>query len=99
MFSALKVKLSLLLGAVLAFMASFASLIRRRARDPRRPGARRVLFLYRDLPFHGGIPRCLLYLAQSIDRKRVDLRVASLVESSQPMREEFQKLEIFPHCL
>jgi glycosyltransferase involved in cell wall biosynthesis len=99
MFSALFVKISLWTAAVLALLTSFGSFIRRRAREARHPGARRVLFLYRDLPFHGGIPRCLLYLAQSIDRERIDVRVASLVEASQPMRDEFQKLEIFPHCL
>ncbi len=98
MFSAFFIKMSLWVAALVTFVASFTPLIRRR-RDARQPGAHRVLFLYRDLPFHGGIPRCLIYLAQSIDRTRIDLRVASLVEPSQPMRDEFQKLNIFPHCL
>jgi glycosyltransferase involved in cell wall biosynthesis len=98
MFSAFFVKLSLWMVAAISLLASFTPLLRRR-RDPRQPGERRVLCLYRDLPFHGGIPRCLLYLAQSIDRSRIDLRVASLAEPSQSMRDEFQKLSIFPHCL
>jgi glycosyltransferase involved in cell wall biosynthesis len=63
------------------------------------PSALRVLFLYRDLPFHGGIPRCLLYLARAFDPLRMDLHVASMIQPSAPMREAFQDLQIEPTCL
>jgi glycosyltransferase involved in cell wall biosynthesis len=67
--------------------------------EPSPPAALRVLFLYRDLPFHGGIPRCLLYLARAFDPLRMDLHVASMVEPSAPMLEAFADLNIQPICL
>jgi len=66
--------------------------------DPLRSGLR-VLFLYRDLPFHGGIPRCLLYLARAFDHGRMDLHVASMIAPSAPMLEAFGALQIQPVCL
>jgi len=51
------------------------------------------------LPFHGGIPRCLLYLARALDRRRMDLHVASMIAPSAPMLEAFGALQIEPVCL
>jgi glycosyltransferase involved in cell wall biosynthesis len=63
------------------------------------PSPLRVLFLYRDLPFHGGIPRCLLYLARAFDHRRMDLHVASMIAPSAPMLDAFGALQIEPVCL
>jgi glycosyltransferase involved in cell wall biosynthesis len=59
----------------------------------------RVLFLHRDLPFHGGVPRCLLYLARATDRERIDFRVGTFKEPSHRMVEAFTELGIKPLCL
>jgi len=63
------------------------------------PSALRVLFLYRNLPFHGGIPRCLLYLARALDHLRMDLHVASMIEPSASMRDAFEALQVEPSWL
>lgn len=67
--------------------------------SPKCPGALRVLFLHRDLPFHGGVPRCLLYLARASDRLRLEFHVASFEEPSQAMVEAFGSLHIEPRCI
>jgi glycosyltransferase involved in cell wall biosynthesis len=66
---------------------------------PKCPGALRVLFLHRDLPHHGGVPRCLLYLARASDRLRIDFHVASFEEPSAAMEEAFGNLHIEPRCI
>ncbi len=68
---------------------------------PRRRGDTplRVLFVHRDLPFHGGVPRCLLYLARATDRERIDFRIASFREPSHRMFEAFGELGIKAHSL
>ncbi|MGD0463750.1 MAG: glycosyltransferase family 4 protein [Tepidisphaeraceae bacterium] len=66
---------------------------------PKCPGALRVLFLHRDLPHHGGVPRCLLYLARASDRLRIEFHVASFVEPSPAMQEAFGALHIEPRCI
>ncbi len=66
---------------------------------PKCPGALRVLFLHRDLPFHGGVPRCLLYLARASDRLRIEFHVASFDEPSPAMVEAFGTLHIEPRCI
>lgn len=104
MISMFYAKLSLWMAAVSGVIATYMPLARRQKRgsasgEAREPGPQRVLFLYRELPFHGGIPRCLLYLARSIDRKKIDIRAASMREPSQRMRDEFRMLELFPYCI
>ncbi len=63
------------------------------------PGALRVLFLHRDLPHHGGVPRCFLYLARASDRLRIDFHVASFAQPSPAMQEAFGHLNIEPRCI
>ena len=67
-----------------------------RGESPRRL---RVLFLHRDLPFHGGVPRCILYMARACDRERIDVRVASFREGSPQMAAAFAELGITPVSL
>src|SRR5579862_4092276 len=59
----------------------------------------RVLFVHRDLPFHGGVPRCLLYLARACNQSRIDFRLASFCDPSHRMRESFGELGISVTCL
>ena len=65
----------------------------------RESGPLRVLFVHRDLLPHAGIPRCLLYLARSIDPQRVQMNVASLQSPSDQMTKFFAELEINPQCI
>jgi glycosyltransferase involved in cell wall biosynthesis len=58
-----------------------------------------VLFVHRDLPFHGGVPRCLLYFARACDHSRVDVHLGSFRESSHRMAEAFGSLGIKPNLL
>ncbi len=53
----------------------------------------KVLFIHRDLPFHGGVPRCLLNFAQAADRARVRPLIASLAPPSAEMSREFAALD------
>jgi glycosyltransferase involved in cell wall biosynthesis len=89
------------LGAAAHLTPTFRRRRRRIQPDPANPSPAplRVLFLYRDLPFHGGIPRCLLYLARALDPLRMDLHVASMIQPSAPMLEAFRALQIEPICL
>jgi glycosyltransferase involved in cell wall biosynthesis len=59
----------------------------------------RVLFVHRDLPFHGGVPRCILYMARAGNHDRIDVRVGSFVEPSEPMVRAFDELGIRPDRL
>jgi glycosyltransferase involved in cell wall biosynthesis len=62
-------------------------------------GALRVLFLHRDLPFHGGVPRCFYNLATACDRRRIAFHIASFREASDWMKGAFGALGITPFCL
>ncbi|MGA2582426.1 MAG: glycosyltransferase family 4 protein [Tepidisphaeraceae bacterium] len=59
----------------------------------------RVLFVHRDLPFHGGVPRCLLYLARACDKQRIDFHLATFSEPSHRMTEAFGELGIKARCI
>lgn len=59
----------------------------------------KTLFIHRDLPFHGGVPRMILNLAKSCDKSRMELNVASFVAPTQEMRMAFEELGITPHEL
>jgi glycosyltransferase involved in cell wall biosynthesis len=52
----------------------------------------RVLFLNRDLEYHGGVSNVLLTLARGNDAARADFRFGSLMNPSDAIREAFQKL-------
>jgi glycosyltransferase involved in cell wall biosynthesis len=86
-------------GAQIAQTIRYRGKARTEQEPPRFPEALRVLFVHRDLPFHGGVPRCLLYLARASDCHRIDFRLASFVEPSQRMKTCFGQLGIKPHCL
>jgi glycosyltransferase involved in cell wall biosynthesis len=59
----------------------------------------RVLFLHRDLPFHGGVANTFLDFARHRDRERVELHVASLDRPSHHMREAFDAVQVPVHHL
>jgi glycosyltransferase involved in cell wall biosynthesis len=61
--------------------------------------ALRTIFVHRDLPFHGGVPRCLLYLARACLQSRIDFKIASCIEPSAQMRAAFGELGITPQFL
>src|ERR1700722_8396779 len=61
--------------------------------------ALRTMFVHRDLPFHGGVPRCLLYLARASLQSRIDFKVASCLEPSGQMIAAFGELGISPQHL
>jgi glycosyltransferase involved in cell wall biosynthesis/O-antigen/teichoic acid export membrane protein len=67
-----------------------------RARDG---GPIRALFVHRDLPEHGGVPRCFLYLARGADVARMEIRIASFEVPSVAMTAAFGELGIEPRCL
>lgn len=56
----------------------------------------KVLFIHRDLPFYGGVPRVLLTLARSRNPARLEMSVASLVAPSPQMQAAFAQLGINP---
>jgi glycosyltransferase involved in cell wall biosynthesis len=58
-----------------------------------------VLFLHRDLPFHGGVANTFLDFARHRDRSRVDMRVASFVAPSAPMMEAFTAARVPVHVI
>jgi len=66
---------------------------------PRSSPALRVLFLHRDLPLHGGVPQCLINLASSLDRQRVEFHVASFNPPSEEMKLKFRDLGVEPGCI
>src|ERR1700683_2456382 len=57
----------------------------------------RVLLVARTLKYTAGVPRCLLYLASAADRARVDLWVASMVEPTAQMVQEFANVGVRTH--
>jgi glycosyltransferase involved in cell wall biosynthesis len=85
-------------AATLQFAISRHAMLRA-ASDTSAPGALRVLFVHRDLPFHGGVPRCLLNLATASDRRRIAFHVASFCEPSEWMKTAFGALGITPFFL
>lgn len=60
-------------------------------------GPLRVLLVARTLKYTAGVPRCLLYLASAADRRRVELSVASMVEPSAQMVQEFANIGVQTH--
>jgi glycosyltransferase involved in cell wall biosynthesis len=52
----------------------------------------RVLFLNRDLEYHGGVSNVLLTLARGNDPARADFRFGSLMSPSDAIRQAFQQL-------
>jgi hypothetical protein len=52
----------------------------------------RVLFLNRDLEYHGGVSNVLLTLARGNDRARADFRFGSLMVPSDAIRDAFRDL-------
>jgi glycosyltransferase involved in cell wall biosynthesis/O-antigen/teichoic acid export membrane protein len=59
----------------------------------------RVLFLHRDLPIHGGVPRCLLNLARAADRRRMNMFVASFVAPAEDMKNQFAEIGVQTSCI
>lgn len=59
----------------------------------------KALFIHRDLPFHGGVPRFILNLAKSCDRTRMEMQVASFMAPSAEMCASFGELGIAPRQL
>jgi glycosyltransferase involved in cell wall biosynthesis len=59
----------------------------------------KTLFIHRDLPFHGGVPRTILNLAKSCDLGRIHMHVASFVAPSSEMQSAFGELGIAPRQL
>ncbi|HTW94207.1 MAG TPA: glycosyltransferase family 4 protein [Tepidisphaeraceae bacterium] len=98
----------LALPAVL-FLSAVGSVIRYRhvrqiglpskALDADGPRPLKVLFLTRDLPFHGGVARCVRYLVGACDPRRVELYVASLIDPCESMTAEFVEFGITPVVL
>lgn len=62
-------------------------------------GPPRVLFLHRDLAYHGGVPKCFLYLTENNEGKRLSVNIASFQEPSSEMASAFNELGIDPLCL
>jgi glycosyltransferase involved in cell wall biosynthesis len=58
----------------------------------------RVLFLNRDLAFHGGVSNVLLNLARGNDAARARFDFASLMEPSEPMEQALRQLGHEVHC-
>lgn len=58
-----------------------------------------VLFLHRDLPYHGGVANTFLDFARHRDQSRVDMRVASFVAPSEPMVEAFTATHVPVHVI
>lgn len=56
----------------------------------------KVLFIHRDLPFHGGVPRFILNLARSCDPSRLRMEVGSFKPASKEMADAFGELGIHP---
>src|SRR5580658_7249766 len=56
----------------------------------------KVLFLSRDLPFHGGVPRCIHYFVGACDRTRIDVQVATMIDSTHEMMLDFDALGVKP---
>jgi glycosyltransferase involved in cell wall biosynthesis len=67
--------------------------------DVREPqgGPLRVLLIARTLKYTAGVPRCLLYLASAVDRRRVELSVASFAEPTTQMVQEFANVGVQVH--
>lgn len=105
MFSVFFAKIATWMIAMLAAASHVSPAIRWRRRHsahrpaPLCPAALRVLFLHRDLPHHGGVPRCLLYLARASDPLRTEFHIASFAEPSAQMEEAFAALNIEPRCI
>lgn len=59
----------------------------------------RVLFLNRDLEYHGGVSNALLNLVQGHDAARMDLRIATMMAPSAAMQSALRESEIDPHCV
>jgi glycosyltransferase involved in cell wall biosynthesis len=57
----------------------------------------KVLFVHRDLPYHGGVANTFLDFARHRDATRVDMRVASLVAPSPHMVEAFGANQVPVH--
>jgi glycosyltransferase involved in cell wall biosynthesis len=93
---------SMTIFAIAAWQSAAAISARRRlgSREPvGESDALRALFLHRDLTSHGGVPRCLLYLARATDPAKLDVRVASFVEPSEEMTRAFAEKEIQTRCI
>jgi len=57
----------------------------------------RVLLIARSLKYTAGVPRCLLYLASAVDRRRVELAVVSFAEPTSQMIQEFTNIGVQVH--
>ncbi|HEX4055377.1 MAG TPA: glycosyltransferase family 4 protein [Tepidisphaeraceae bacterium] len=105
MLSVVFTKISAWMIAMIAVASHVSLAIRWRRRHSahppaaRCPGALRVLFLHRDLPHHGGVSRCLLYLARGTDPQKIEFHVASFDEPSAQMEDAFAALNIEPRCI
>src|SRR5579862_1035698 len=54
----------------------------------------KVLALTRDLPFHGGVARCIHYLACACNRDRIDIQIATMIDPTKPMVSDFEQIGI-----
>jgi glycosyltransferase involved in cell wall biosynthesis len=59
----------------------------------------RVLFIVRDLVYHGGVPKCILNFARSCPRDRVQVHVATMMPPHPLMAQAFSAMGITPVCL
>ena len=57
----------------------------------------KILFVHRDLPYHGGVANTFLDFARHRDTTRVDMHVASLVAPSPHMVEAFEATQVPVH--
>lgn len=80
-------------------MTTLSHDIRALPRDGQAIRKLQVLFLHRDLPYHGGVPKCLLYLTENTPRDRMGMHVACFQDPSQEMVRAFGSQGVEPVCL
>ena len=59
----------------------------------------RAIFLHRDLPFHGGVPKSFLTMAENNDPNRMCMHIGTFVPPDGLMHEAFASLGVKVHSL
>lgn len=80
-------------------MTTLSTNIQAVAREGQTSPRVQVLFLHRDLPYHGGVPKCLLYLTENAPQDRMAMHVACFQKPSEEMVKAFGEHGIQPICL